>query len=368
MSLSTNFFRSVAPGLVLLLLVACSPPTESAGAPEIGDDRVFGADEQLPSTSPATTEAPTPASTRAPLTALTEPFTCPEQTVAPLNGRELRAALRKAKPGDVIYLEPGIYPGRFKITSQGTARRPIYLCGPTDAVLDGRAQNRGYVLHLDGAVHWRLSGFTVRNGLKGIMVDTGKRNVLQNLKVEETGNEAVHLRKNSTDNVVQGLEIRKTGKVKPEFGEGLYVGSAESNWCDITACAPDRSDRNKLLGNKMSLTTAEAIDVKEGTSNGMIAGNQFDGSGLTGTSDSWVDIKGNGWRIRQNRGQFTPKDGYQTHVILPGWGDKNVFSDNTAALNGGTGVGYYIHKKLKNRIACDNTITGGRMSNVACQG
>jgi hypothetical protein len=270
----------------------------------------------------------------------------------------------------VIYIEPGIYPGHFTIDSKGTTKRPIYLCGPADAILDGRALNTGYVLHLDGAENWRLSGFTVRNGLKGVMVDAGKADVLQNMHVEETGDEGVHLRDGSVGNVVQGLQIRKTGKVHPQYGEGLYVGTAKSNWCTVTACKPDRSDRNELLGNKISLTTAESIDVKEGTTNGVIADNIFDGRGLTGDADSWVDVKGNGWTISGNRGEFTPKDGFQTHVILAGWGDRNVFTANTAALDGGKGVGLFLDKRLKNRVACDNQTTGAAkaLSNVPCSG
>lgn len=333
-------------------------------------DLPIGAVEQLPgATTPASTDAPVAASTAAAPTSITEPFSCPEQTVTALTGKDLRTALLEARPGDVIYIESGIYPGHFTIKAKGTAARPIYLCGTSDAVLDGRALNTGYVLHLDGAQHWRLSGFMVRNGQKGIMLDNSKDNALQNLHVEETGDEAVHLRKASTGNVVQGLQIRKTGKVHPQFGEGLYVGSAKSNWCEISNCGPDRSDRNQLLGNKITLTTAEAIDVKEGTTGGVIAGNTFDGRGLTGDADSWVDVKGNLWKISSNRGEYSPKDGFQTHVILPGWGDRNVFTANTAILAGAKGVGYYLHKPLKNQIGCDNTQTGavGGLSNVHCK-
>lgn len=333
-------------------------------------DTPVGANEQLPGSTPGATEDPLPTAAEPAVTSLTDPFTCPEQTVTPLNGSELRAALRKAQPGDVISLEPGVYPGKFTISAKATAARPIYLCGPADAVLDGRAQNKGYVLHVDGAENWRLSGFTVRNGLKGIMMDAGRRNVLQNLKVEDIGDEGVHLRQQSTGNVLQGLQIRKTGKVHPEFGEGLYVGTAQSNWCEVSACGPDRSDRNQLLGNKIASTTAEAIDIKEGTSGGVISGNSFDGRDLTGSTDSWVDVKGNGWRIRDNRGESSPKDGFQTHVILAGWGDGNVFSGNIANLNGGSGVGFYIHKTLKNRVACDNSASEAAkgLSNIPCRG
>lgn len=360
---------------VLLLAACAAPERRTPGAPPFDTGRPVGASEQLPPASrPATTSAvtatsaATPAATGAPA-GITDPFTCPDQTVTPLSSAELRTALRKARPGDVIAVEPGVYAGHFTIRAKGTPERPIHLCGPREAVLDGRALNQGYVLHLDGAANWRLSGFTVRNGLKGVMVDGGRSNVLQGLAVEETGDEAVHLRRASVGNVVRGLEIRRTGRVHPRFGEGLYVGTAKSNWCDISACGPDRSDRNQLLSNKITLTTAESIDVKEGTSRGVIAGNTFDGRALTGDADSWVDVKGNNWTITENRGEFSPRDGFQTHQILKGWGDHNVFTNNRARMTGGAGgFGFFLDKPLSNEVACDNEQTAASkgLSNRPC--
>ena len=75
---------------------------------------------------------------------------------------------------------------------------------------------------------------------------------------------------------------------------------------------PDHRDRNQVLRNEIWATTSESIDIKEGTSGGLIEGNRFDGSGLSG-ADSWVDVKGNGYTILGNTiGTNSPKDGYQT--------------------------------------------------------
>lgn len=49
-----------------------------------------------------------------------------------------------------------------------------------------------------------------------------------------------------------------------DVGEGIYVGSAESDWCDLTGCEPDRSDDNVVEGNVVRTMSAEAVDVKEG--------------------------------------------------------------------------------------------------------
>jgi hypothetical protein len=294
-------------------------------------------------------------------------FTCPAATVTVSSADDLTSALKNAKPGTVIQLKDGTYKGNFTAQGAGTASAPIYLCGGKGAVLESDGPKGGYVLHFNNASYWRASGFTVTNGQKGVMVDAGHYIGLQNLIVQNIGDEGVHLRKNSTFNVVRGLTIRSTGHRRDKFGEGVYVGSAQSNWKEITGGQPDHSDHNFVLDNTIYQTTAESVDIKEGTTGGVVAGNTFDGSALTG-ADSWVDVKGNGWLIAGNHGTKTVKDGFQTHVVVDGWGDKNRFIGNVADLGGGTGVGYYIHKPLSNQVNCNNKVSGGALSNDPCRG
>jgi parallel beta-helix repeat protein len=283
---------------------------------------------------------------------------CPEPTITVTTSSALQSALDDAAPGAVIALAPGTYPGSFTASAAGTAEAPIRLCGPADAVLDGGRIDDGYTLHLDGASYWELSGFSIRNGQKGLMADSVTNTLISGLTVSGTGDEAIHLRAFSTDNTVSGNTVSDTGKRKPKFGEGIYVGTAESNWCDITACEPDRSDRNVISGNTITGTTAESIDIKEGTSGGTVEDNVFDGSALEeDDADSWVDVKGNDWLIQNNTGTDSPADGFQTHEILDGWGTRNVFRANTASVNG-PGFGYSITPELDNVVECSNTASG----------
>jgi hypothetical protein len=286
------------------------------------------------------------------------PVTCPDPTVEVGDADELAAALAAAEPGDVIELAPGTYLGRFVATAQADPGAPIFLCGPREAVLDGDGIRGGYALHLDGASGWRLVGFTVRNAQKGVVVDRGVGHVIQGLRVEEIGDEAIHLRTRSTDNVVRDNVIRRTGLRRDRFGEGVYVGSAESNWCRYTECDPDRSDRNLVEGNDIAETGAESVDLKEGTTGGVVRGNTFDGDGMTG-ADSWVDVKGNGWLIEGNTGTRSPLDGFQVHEIRDGWGQGNVFRSNVADVDGeGFGIATTNARDLGNVVACNNEISG----------
>ncbi|RAY14911.1 hypothetical protein DPM19_12210 [Actinomadura craniellae] len=262
-------------------------------------------------------------------------------------------------------MAPGVYVGQFMTQITGTKEDPIFLCGTAAAVIDGEGIKKGYAFHLNGASYWRLVGFTVRNSQKGVMADGTTHSVFQGLRIHEIGDEALHLRTFSSDNLVVGNTIWNTGRRREKFGEGVYLGSAVSNWRNHTNNKPDKSDRNIVRGNRIR-ATAEAVDIKEGTSGGQIIGNIFDGSALSGdVNDSWVDVKGNGYLIEGNVGRKTPEDGFQTHQILKGWGINNTFRRNTAHLDGGRGVGIKLTSK-PNRVTCDNKISGGRLTNGGC--
>ena len=321
------------------------------------------------STSPAAPSSAAPSSAPARGTPVTG---CEGgQVVDVSTARELQAALDAAQPGQVIRLADGRYEDNFVASAQANADSPIRLCGGRGAVLDGGDVDGEYTLHLSGATHWQVSGFTVTGGQKGVMVDAGSGIRIEGLLVTSMGDEAIHLRTNSSDNVVAGNTIRDTGLRKPKFGEGVYVGSAESNWCQLSDCQPDRSDRNLVEGNDIAGTTAEAVDIKEGTSDGVLRGNTFDGAAMI-DADSWVDVKGNGWRIEGNTGTSTSADGFQVHEVVDGWGRGTVFSGN--AVNDVPGLAIHVAgpRAIRNstRVTCDNESedASGGLSNVSCSG
>ena len=172
--------------------------------------------------------------------------------------------------------------------------------------------------------------------------------------------------------VVRGLTISDTGLRRVKFGEGIYVGSAVSNWCDITGCEPDRSDRNVVVANTISRTAAESVDIKEGTTGGVLADNTFDGTGMRGETDSWVDVKGNGWLVQANHGTTTKRSGFEVNLQADGWGTANTFDANTADVDG-PGYGYELRHPTddpaaRNRVTCTNTAFGATegLTNTTC--
>ncbi|KAB8163775.1 sheath polysaccharide-degrading enzyme [Streptomyces sp. 3MP-14] len=271
---------------------------------------------------------------------------------------ELEAALAAVVPGDTIRLADGEYRGNFDATRSGSASEPITLVGSRDAVLTAGG---GYGLHLDGAAHWRLTGFTVTGGQKGIVMDAADDVHIDDVLVHTLTMEAVHWRNSSSDGSITNSTIRDTGLDGRGMGEGVYVGSAGGT--------DDRSDNILIRGNTLGPGIGgENIDVKEGTTGTRIIDNTFDGSGLTGANfdDSWVDIKGNDVLVEGNTGTRTTNDGFQTHQVRDGWGCGTVFRANHADLTGATGPDRYAINVTHHdpdacpvTVAADNTVEGG---------
>jgi hypothetical protein len=284
-------------------------------------------------------------------------------------GGQLTNALANAQPGDSIVLANGTYSGHFVMAVNGTVTNPVILQGGRNAILDGGDTNTGYVLHLQAA-YCTVRGFTVRNGLKGIMTDGVLYNLVDSVRVYNIGEEGIHLRTFSSHNTIQRCDISNTGLKTPDYGEGVYMGSAKNNWATYTGGNPDRSDSNQVLNNHIGPgVAAECVDVKEGTTGGLIRGNNFDATGITGanSADSWIDVKGNYYNIDSNIG-FNPAgsllvDGYQVHCAYSGWGNYNVFTNNNCTVNA-AGYGFNIQlsgsngNTVGNKVYTNNTVTG----------
>ena len=124
-----------------------------------------------------------------------------------------------------------------------------------------------------------------------------------------------------------------------------------------------------VQGNTISDTAAESIDIKEGTTGGAVIDNTFDGSGMTGGG---LVGRRQGQRLAASRatcGATPPKDGFQTHQIVDGWGSNNVFIDNTAKVDG-PGVDFYVHDPETTATSSSATTRrrrSCRTSNVTCR-
>lgn len=323
--------------------------------------RLVAPDLRLEADVPAGEPTPTP----------TPPETSPTPTPPPgavvdvATEAELAAALAAARPGQTIRVAAGRYVNRSRWTAAaaGTADAPITLTGSRAAVLASTGPTGNYGLWITGD-RWRVTGLTVADATKGIVVDGARHVVLDGVEVRDVGDEGVHFRACSSDGVLRSSVVRRTGLRAPRFGEGVYVGSASSNWgsfgCD--AAGRDGTRRTLVEGNLFADVAAEGADLKEGTDSGALRGNVFADVGWSGenSADSAVDAKGNGWVIEDNvvwdaSGAFA--DAFQSHAVYPGYGTGNVFRGNV--VEGPVpGFGFGLYPAAGNVVACDNSAPG----------
>lgn len=353
-------------------------------------------------TKPPVTEPETP-----PVTPPTTPPSAPPITepteggraVKVHNGDQLQAALDNAKPGDVITMEDGVYTAKggsvkvgrqtasskFRISTSGTASKPITLQGTREAVINGKPGKDGtggdYGLHLFKANNWIIKGIRVTNNKKGIMLDGSNNNIIDGVMVDTIGHEGVHFRTGSSNNILKNSFITKTGYNNPNYGESVYIGSSDNNWSPLFMGSgsdnADQADHNQILNNTITGFTAEGIDLKEAASFNTIKGNYFDGADtgldpgsgsnerrIRNSGDSWIDVKGDNNLITENTGVNVPlldknSAAFQTHVHGPkGY---NSATNNKFTLNkvlaGNQGYGFWIDKNGKgNILSCNNVI------------
>ncbi|MFJ2953196.1 right-handed parallel beta-helix repeat-containing protein [Streptomyces sp. NPDC087270] len=324
-------------------------------------------------------------------------------TVSVSTSDQLVAALAAAAPGDTIQLADGSYTGKFVATTAGTSSKPITLVGSAKAVLhsseytgpsavatNARAASptaaraasaatpasscptggTGYGLYLDGAAYWHLTGFTVDTASKGIVMDAAPHVTIDGVEVRNIGDEGVHFRKGSSDGVIENSYVHDTGQNQPGYGEGVYIGSAKSNWaCYAGSSGVDASDDVQVLKNRIGPNVAaEGLDIKEGTKNGVVSGNTFDGTGEQNenSADSTIDAKGDGYRIDGNKVSHPYLDGFQTHTAQSPYGCGNTFAGNTFSVTASDGYGINVTNNKKcadddqNVVYDSNTSSGGK--------
>lgn len=111
--------------------------------------------------------------------------------------------------------------------------------------------------------------------------------------------------------------------------------------------------------------TAEPIDIKENSYNGLILGNVLDGRDLCGcnSADALINVKGNGYKILNNVGLNSFHDTFRTGVTLRGQGIKNYFAGNKCLTQKS---GTYCVKITASHT--DNIVACGQSTNERCAG
>lgn len=321
---------------------------------------------------------------------------------------DLTSATLNAQAGDTIWVAAGKYElpssncqkdtfvnntgrdcGRIWLGADGTKNNPIVLAGSDPAnppEIYGTAVNSNYGVHVTGN-YVVLKNLKIHTFSKGVVFDNSVGALMEDCEVYHTGTELVHVRDSSQQVTLNRNFIHGSGYETPRYGEGIYVGTYFKSWAssqqsDKTAgfWGADASQHRysgydwrvndtKITCNIVKATTAENIDVKEGSIRGIVQGNMFiaDSTNYDGQvdyDDANIDMKGASWSVTGNYFYNSKKSGlpyYNSHfryfveeVVMPS--DGNKANSNIGKYE--TAVGYPV---TADRYAqngwCDNSGT-----------
>lgn len=186
----------------------------------------------------------------------------------------LTDALANAQAGDDIVLAADTYSGAFEITASLSSRARLRAADGATAILKSTTTA---ALFIRNARNWIIGstagslvidGAGVANSTLGIGVKSGTKEStgtgggacqdihLHNLEIRNAGQALLRIAYDSVNITVSNSRIHTSGVKKPEYGEGVYIGSAN------TTGTLDYTNNVKLLALDITGLTCEAMDFK----------------------------------------------------------------------------------------------------------
>ena len=321
---------------------------------------------------------------------------------------DLTSAALGAKAGDTIWVAPGKYElpssncqndkfvnetgrdcGLIWLGADGTKNNPVVLAGsdPTNPPeIYSSDYKHNYGIHVTGN-YVILKNLKIHSFSKGVVFDNSVGALMEDCEVYHTGNEIVHVRDSSQQVTLNRNFIHGSGYEIARYGEGIYVGTYNTGWASSQQADRDagfwgtdasqhrysgydwRVNDTKITCNIVSGTTAENIDVKEGTVRGIVQGNMFIGDSLdyngeVSYDDANIDMKGAFWTVTGNYFYNSKKQGlpyYNPHfnyfveeVVMPSNGNKA--GSNIEKYEKAVGYVVSVDKYAQNGW-CDNSST-----------
>lgn len=256
---------------------------------------------------------------------------------------ELKNALTYASPGDTIVLAAGVtISGGFKVPDgvDGTASNRITIkSASTTNRATIKGSGGGTALSIKGH-YWTVQDLKITYAQKGIVFDNANNGEVINCEVYDTQMEGIHFRDGSDNGLVDNCYIHDTGTTKPEYGEGIYVGTDKGSWDKYSEDVYNTVIRHTTIGPNV---TAEHVDIKEGTLGTIVEYCTFNGTGISGanSANTFINDKGKDAIIRHNVANKNGND------IITAFGDIS----NRGTYNSGEGGWWY-----------GNTLNGAKSS------
>jgi hypothetical protein len=180
-------------------------------------------------------------------------------------------AVRRAVPGDVVYVKNGTYREDLYIGGKNGGGSYITFRnypGHSPVIRGGGVESGRNKISESSFI--RFIGFTITNFQHGVYVEKSDNIILEKLRVHDVGQEAVRIRMNSSFVTLQDSTIHDTRKWQFN-GEGVYIGTSSSQ----QPSSPPYDNTHDVLvkNNTIYNTSDECVEAKEGTYNVTIDGN-----------------------------------------------------------------------------------------------
>ena len=210
---------------------------------------------------------------------------------------ELHQALEKVKPGQTIFIAPGVYDystyenrTTFKLKAVGTESSPVTLTAQdpiNPPLLRGPIIKSSSVLYITGN-YWIIENIRLGFSSQAIYFEKSNHNIIKNVEMYSLGSQGLLLREDSSYNLIQNCHIHHTGIHNEMYGYGIVFGH--------------KSDYNVVKGCIFRDISSENIWVKEYSTGNEIVGNIFFGDGINGKNeaDCFISISGNDTYIHDN--------------------------------------------------------------------
>jgi parallel beta-helix repeat protein len=229
--------------------------------------------------------------------------------------------------GDTLYIKAGTYREDVYINGPaGTAVAPtIIRAYPGETVtIVGAGVNSGRVKIVNTS-YITFDGFIITNFNQGLFVDNSQYVTVHNSTVHHVGQEGIGVHLDSSYITIQNNTVHDTRQWQYN-GEGIYVGHGST-------ASKDNSHHVTVRNNKIYNTTDEGIEIKPGTHDCVIEGNNVSRAlqdpGYSGTGAGSIEI---GPSINGN--QVWTSD--PRHIVR-----NNLVHDTKMAIRADTGVAVY---------------------------
>ncbi|MBE2212608.1 MAG: right-handed parallel beta-helix repeat-containing protein [Opitutaceae bacterium] len=140
-------------------------------------------------------------------------------------GADLQAHLDRATGGDVLVLGTGDYAGFALSGRRFSAEKPLIVrAAPGARPVIRRGSYTGYLAKLTDVSFLVLEGLTLEGSNQPIYATNVDHILLLDLEIQNTGQEAIHIRGASHHVDIIGCTISDTGHTEPQWAEGIYLG------------------------------------------------------------------------------------------------------------------------------------------------